>query len=88
MAGIIHKSDIGNRNVVMEATDFDRALLMDWDTEQNEWRDINKFEKVMEQLRVISRAKPIHKHMIVSGLKRMGKTVTSTGSGVNDCPAI
>lgn len=42
----------------------------------------------MNDLRVLGRAKPIHKYMIVEGLKHMGCNVVVTGEGINDVNAI
>jgi Ca2+-transporting ATPase len=42
----------------------------------------------MNDLRVLARAKPIHKFMIVEGLKQMGRNVAVTGDGINDIKAI
>jgi P-type Ca2+ transporter type 2C len=42
----------------------------------------------MNDLRVLARAKPIHKFMIVEGLKQMGRNVVVTGDGINDVKAI
>jgi len=35
--------------------------------------DIETFKELMGELRVLARAKPEHKHMMVAGLKEMGK---------------
>jgi len=42
----------------------------------------------MNELKVLARAKPIHKYMIVEGLKQMGSNVVVTGEGINDVNAI
>jgi len=39
-------------------------------------------------LRVLARAKPEHKHMIVAGLKELSRTVVVTGDGINDVKSI
>lgn len=46
------------------------------------------FRQIMHELKVLGRAKPIHKYMIVEGLKQMGKNVVVTGEGINDVNAI
>jgi len=46
------------------------------------------FSEIMEDLRVLVRAKPEHKHMITVGLREYGKSVVVTGDGINDVKAI
>jgi len=42
----------------------------------------------MSELKVLARAKPHHKYMIVHGLKEIGRNVVVTGDGINDVKAI
>lgn len=42
----------------------------------------------MNDLKVLARAKPVHKYMIVKGLRDLGKNVVVTGDGINDVKAI
>jgi magnesium-transporting ATPase (P-type) len=42
----------------------------------------------MKDLKVLARARPDHKHMVVAGLRQMGKRVLVTGDGVNDVDSV
>ena len=42
----------------------------------------------MQHLRVLARARPEDKRLLVAGLKQMGCTVAVTGNGTNDAPAM
>jgi len=46
------------------------------------------FQEIMSELRVLARAKPCHKYMIVCGLQELHKSVTVIGDGINDVKAI
>jgi magnesium-transporting ATPase (P-type) len=46
------------------------------------------FRKVTQNLRVIARASPDDKFLLVLGLKELGNTVAVTGDGTNDAPAL
>lgn len=39
-------------------------------------------------MRVLARAIPYDKHLLVVGLKQLGKTVAVTGDGINDIDAL
>jgi Ca2+ transporting ATPase len=47
-----------------------------------------KFAKVVKDLRVIARATPEDKFLLVLGLKEIGNIVAVTGDGTNDAPAL
>lgn len=42
----------------------------------------------MPHLKVLARARPGDKYMLVAGLKQMGCTVAATGDATNDAPAM
>jgi calcium-translocating P-type ATPase len=46
------------------------------------------FRKVVKNLRVIARASPEDKYLLVLGLKQIGNVVAVTGDGTNDAPAL
>jgi Ca2+ transporting ATPase len=46
------------------------------------------FEKIVENLRIIARAQPIDKYILVLGLKALGHVVAVTGDGTNDAQAL
>lgn len=64
--GIIHNDEKGGRFTVMHADDFERQIG-GFDNEE-EVQDIAAFSEIMEELKVLARAKPHHKHMVVKGL--------------------
>lgn len=43
---------------------------------------------MIAKLRVLARATPEDKHLIVAGLKQLGQTVAVTGDGCNDAKAL
>ena len=42
------------------------------------------FKNVIRELRVLARATPLDKEILVRGLKATGKSVGSTGEGIED----
>ena len=46
------------------------------------------FKKIIKNLKVMARSKPIHKYALVLGLKELGFVVAVTGDGTNDAPAL
>ena len=48
----------------------------------------DEFRTVSRSLKVIGRAVPYDKHVLVVGLKELGKTVAATGEGINDVDAL
>jgi Ca2+ transporting ATPase len=51
-------------------------------------KNSQKFAKVVKDLRVIARATPEDKFLLVLGLKEIGNIVAVTGDGTNDAPAL
>jgi P-type E1-E2 ATPase len=68
----------------MSASELEQKLIY----KNGKFENINEFGKIMEHLKVINRARPIHKEMIVNGLKELGKKVIVTGDSINDQQAI
>ena len=46
------------------------------------------FKKIVSNLRIMARSKPIHKYALVVGLKELNYIVAVTGDGTNDAPAL
>lgn len=65
-AGILQESDESNNYAVMHADAFESKVGMN---ENDQVADMQIFRNIMNELRVLARAKPVHKYMIVQGLK-------------------
>jgi len=50
--------------------------------------NLQLFKKIVENLKIIARAQPIDKYILVSGLKALGNVVAVTGDGTNDAQAL
>ena len=50
--------------------------------------DVEMFKKITKRLRVIARATPEDKFLLVFGLKQLGNIIAVTGDGTNDAPAL
>ena len=46
------------------------------------------FKELMPYMKVMARSRPEDKYLMVTGLRQMGHTVTVTGDGTNDAPAL
>lgn len=46
------------------------------------------FKEIADDIRVLARATPQDRLMLVTGLKNMGKSVAVTGAGINDVEAL
>ena len=53
-----------------------------------ELNDIEKFKKTVSKLKIIARASPEDKFLLVFGLKKTNNIVAVTGDGTNDAPAL
>ena len=51
-------------------------------------KNIENFKKIITNLRIMARSKPIHKYALVLGLKELNYIVAVTGDGTNDAPAL
>ena len=51
-------------------------------------KDLNKFVKTTERLKVLARSQPLHKYALVLGLKELNNVVAVTGDETNDAPAL
>jgi Ca2+ transporting ATPase len=47
-----------------------------------------EFQQIANRLRVLGRSIPYDKHLLVVGLRELGKTVAVTGEGINDVDAL
>ena len=51
-------------------------------------KNLENFKKIIKNLRIMARSKPIHKYALVIGLKELNYIVAVTGDGTNDAPAL
>ena len=51
-------------------------------------KDMDAFQKLTQNLRVMARSQPIHKYALVLGLRSLHYVVAVTGDGTNDAPAL
>ena len=51
-------------------------------------RNLKNFKKIIKNLKVMARSKPIHKYALVLGLIELNYIVAVTGDGTNDAPAL
>ena len=101
---IISNEDIGNPKIAMEGKKFHELtgglmckrcgldLPIDCKCEQVDRIEVVKNEKVFKELvptfKVMARARPNDKYLLVTGLKNLKYTVAVTGDGTNDAPAL
>jgi P-type E1-E2 ATPase len=50
--------------------------------------NLDKFEKIVGELRVLARSSPQDKYLLATGLKQLNNVVAMTGDGTNDAPAL
>ena len=50
--------------------------------------DMHKFREIKKYLKVLARATPQDKYLLVVGLRQSGEVVAVTGDGTNDAPAL
>ena len=93
-AGIITEEESKTRNVCMVGEEFRRlvggmrkALGSDGSVRM-EIQNKQEFAAIASRLRVLGRAIPYDKHLLVVGLKELGKNVAVTGDGINDVDAL
>ena len=51
-------------------------------------KNLKNFKKIISNLKIMARSKPIHKYALVLGLKELNYVVAVTGDGTNDAPAL
>ena len=51
-------------------------------------KNLENFKKIITNLKIMARSKPIHKYALVLGLKELNYIVAVTGDGTNDAPAL
>ena len=70
-----------------QAGTLDRDITEDG-VEYQKLTQPDKFKNVMKTLRVLARATPEDKYMVVFGLQQIGEKVVMTGDGPNDADAL
>jgi P-type E1-E2 ATPase len=75
----------------MEGKEFREAvggLIEDAEHDKDHVGDLETFEKISKELRVLARSSPEDKYLLATGLKQLGHVVAMTGDGGNDAPAL
>lgn len=90
-SGLISKADLSNKDAVMHANEFKRrvgTLVQRRDPETDEIvvevENKEAFRSIADNLKVLARASSYEKHLLVVGLRSIGKNVAVTGDGIND----
>lgn len=50
--------------------------------------NIRKFKEIKKELKILARASPADKYLLVTALKQLNEVVAVTGDGTNDAPAL
>lgn len=93
-AGIITEEESKQRHTCMAADEFRklvggmRKTIGPDGNERMEIQNKQEFAQIASRLRVLGRAIPYDKHVLVVGLKELGKNVAVTGDGINDVGAL
>ena len=80
-------------NMVMLGEDFrSRIRLLEEEVDENvksiKIENIDEFETIAENLKVLCRSSPSDKYTLVTGFKQLNNVVSVTGDGTNDAPAL
>jgi len=93
-AGVVVRMVTGDNLATAKAIALDAGIISgDEDEivmEGNEFRKMNDADMkyMLPRLRVLARAVPEDKRILVQALKQLGETVAVTGDGTNDAPAL
>ena len=56
--------------------------------DKEEIGNFKQFKELMPYMKVMARARPMDKYLMVTGLRQVGDVVAVTGDGTNDAPAL
>ncbi|MES1908012.1 MAG: hypothetical protein MHM6MM_001026 [Cercozoa sp. M6MM] len=87
-AGILPRRFDYNNYVVMTGSDFRRRVQWHENEQGEQFFDQQRFQEFGASLRVLARASPNDKYILVRGLKAMNEVVAVTGDGTNDALAL
>ena len=89
LCNIITPEQIDDERCCMEGPEFYEkmgGLVVRNDKE--EIGNFKQFKELMPYMKVMARARPMDKYLMVTGLRQMGAVVAVTGDGTNDAPAL
>ena len=89
LCNIISPSQIDDERCCIEGPEFYEkmgGLVVRNDKE--EVGNYKLFKDLMPHMKVMARARPMDKYLMVTGLRQMGAVVAVTGDGTNDAPAL
>jgi magnesium-transporting ATPase (P-type) len=77
----------------MHGQEFEDKISWAWEEGdtgglKGEVKDLEAFDEIQKNLRVIARSSYQHKYMLVTGLKQLESVVAVTGDGTNDAAAL
>jgi Ca2+ transporting ATPase len=93
-AGILRQEESGRNFAVMTGAEFRRYVggLTHQNGEisgvEQTLENMGQFQEIAEHIRVLARATPTDRLMLVTGLKAIGRSVAVTGSGINDVESL
>lgn len=93
-SGILTEDEAKHQNACMVGEDFRKlvgGVRQEMDAEGNIKLVLERkedFKAIARHLKVLARAVPYDKHVLVVGLKEINKTVAVTGEGINDVDAL
>lgn len=93
-AGVVVRMVTGDNLATAKAIALDAGIISGHEDEiimeGNEFRKMNDADMkyMLPRLRVLARAVPEDKRILVQALKQLGETVAVTGDGTNDAPAL
>lgn len=84
---------MSNTFAVMEGKDFRQYVGVTHNPykpkgEELNIKDLTAFEEIVSDLKVLARATPEDKYLLISGLKELGNVVALSGVGANDVNAL
>jgi len=101
---IIKQENVGDTKICMEGPEFAKVtgglicktcnMLIPFECKcaQKDRKEVvvnaKVFRDLMPTLRILARARPEDKYLLVTGLRNLGATVAVTGDGTNDAPAL
>lgn len=89
LCNIINKDQIDDERCCIEGPAFyEKMGGLVVRNNKEEVGNIQLFKELMPHMKVMARARPMDKYLMVTGLRQVGAVVAVTGDGTNDAPAL